>query len=451
RAVVLIPRKRKSQDIEEDKERKKKMSKMHNTRAKSRETKSSSKKEKLALEPSSSICSETDSTSTNWAEILEHENTVYITNVLSTDTKNFATSNKDNSMALSMESSSNISEIRSGDELSHDLQEGATSLNKSTDKKVSTPFAKPWSSLFTKLTKGRATYSTFSSQANINTKNNNALMFDIQCLKDVSINEIVAMLYSKIRTDFIEKYTKEGITMFQQTFYSFISSRHNHSILLVRFRKVPIAMREEISKEIQEKKAPKLCFFYNGEGHLKKDFKQLNATKKLNQHYKQFKENKNKRVETTKTINNKLALEGNTGEERLNENTLVPMDTNMEMKATELSDEAETEQMVIENIYTTKSLIQSKPKNSCIEESVVKQVELRNQNTEVHTSNTKFLTTKGDRPNIAILNPGGSVSKESNDTQKVEYRANQDDEDFTKVKNNKKKKRKIDLGTTNNH
>ncbi|CAG8730000.1 1305_t:CDS:2 [Dentiscutata erythropus] len=401
RAVALISRKYKSQDIEEDKEQKKKMSKIHNTRAKSRETKSSSKEEKLALEPSSSICSEMNSTSTDWAKILECENTVYITNVLSTDAKNFATSNKDNSTALSMES----------DELSHNLQEGATSLNKSTNKK-----------------------------ANINTKNNNALMFDIQCLKDISINEIVAMLYSKIGTDFIS--AKPHFVKGTYSYLELIFAKN------IRLRKVSIAKREEISKEIQEVfrnigtilaikpllyegtpiqsdqwvvKAPKLCFFCNGKGHLKKDCEQLKATKILNQYYKQFKENKNKRVEITKTINNKLALEGNTGEERLNENTLVPnlqnslpMDTDMEMKATELSDEAETKQIVINNIHTTKSLIQSELKNT-------------------------------------ISNPGGSVSKESNDTQKVECRANQDDEDFTEVKNNKKKRRKVNLGTTNNH
>lgn len=101
-------------------------------------------------------------------------------------------------------------------------------------------------------------------------------MFDIQKLNKISINDIVSTLYGKMGADFIgakphfvrgtrmyleiifadeqkmRKYAKEGIDIFQQTFYGYISSRSNQELLLVRLRRVPITDKEVITEEIKE-------------------------------------------------------------------------------------------------------------------------------------------------------------------------------------------------------
>ncbi|RIB13103.1 hypothetical protein C2G38_2198781 [Gigaspora rosea] len=134
---------------------------------------------------------------------------------------------------------------------------------------------KSWTSFFTKLTRGRTTFSTYSPKINISTKNNNALMFDIQKLNKISTNDIVSTLYGKMGKDFIgaklhfvrgtrtyleiifvddhriRKYTKKEINIFQQTFFGYISSRSNQELLLVRLRRVPITDKEVITEEIK--------------------------------------------------------------------------------------------------------------------------------------------------------------------------------------------------------
>ncbi|RIB16455.1 hypothetical protein C2G38_2038568 [Gigaspora rosea] len=55
---------------------------------------------------------------------------------------------------------------------------------------------------------------------------------------------------------------------------------------------------------IEWKEAPKLCFFCDGEGHIKRDCRQLRNANNLRQNYKEFKELKNKQVLREGTLEN---------------------------------------------------------------------------------------------------------------------------------------------------
>ncbi|CAG8780256.1 3799_t:CDS:2, partial [Gigaspora margarita] len=217
----------------------------------------------------------TVSTSTDWMELMEHEKVEENLYSSKSDASLLNSSEEENLQASLPESSSNFDGKRSDDPSSADLHMG---IRLNSSKGNSNPYQKnkTWSSLFTKLTKGKATYSSFSLRSNINTKNNNALIFDIQKLSNISTNDIISTLYSKIGADFIgakphfvrgarsyieiifadskhmKKYAKEGIVIFQQTLYGFISTRSNKEILTVKLKRVPIAARDKISEEIKE-------------------------------------------------------------------------------------------------------------------------------------------------------------------------------------------------------
>ncbi|CAG8507727.1 2306_t:CDS:2 [Cetraspora pellucida] len=117
---------------------------------------------------------------------------------------------KENSTATDIEGSSNLCDDRAGNKIVV--------------------------SLFTKLTRGRATYSTFSLRANISTKNRNALLFDMQRLNQISTNDIVVTFYSKIEGDFI------GVKP------HFVIETY---LLSIRLRRVPIIDKDTISEEIK--------------------------------------------------------------------------------------------------------------------------------------------------------------------------------------------------------
>ncbi|CAG8728872.1 5989_t:CDS:2, partial [Racocetra fulgida] len=281
-----------------------------------------------------------------------------------------------------------------------DIEDAETSIKGKIENKTHLQETKSWSGLFTKLTKGRATYSTFSTRANISTKIRNALLFDIQKLNQISTNDIVATLYGKMGGDFIgakphfvkgtrmyleiiftdeqrmKDYSKKGMDMFQQTFYGYISSRTNQDLLSVRLRRVPIMDKEIISEKIrwvfdsvgtimaikpllykgtpiqsdqwviifdvtedtnlteripryvnimdqkvvtEWKEAPKLCFFCDGEGHMKRDCDQLKEANKLNQHYKEFKALKNKQTRRDEVLEpDRETVEERTGNSYVN-------------------------------------------------------------------------------------------------------------------------------------
>ncbi|CAG8824923.1 16844_t:CDS:2, partial [Gigaspora margarita] len=131
-----------------------------------------------------------------------------------------------------------------------------------------------WS--FYKINKGKVDLLYLLSKINISTKDNNIQIFDIQKLNNISTNDIVSTLYSKIGSDFIrtklyfirgiqtylkiifvnepkmKQYAKEGINIFQQTFYSYILSGSNQELLLVRLRRDPITDKQTITEEIKE-------------------------------------------------------------------------------------------------------------------------------------------------------------------------------------------------------
>ncbi|CAG8458031.1 10370_t:CDS:1, partial [Racocetra fulgida] len=149
----------------------------------------------------------TDSTSQDWLEIMEREAAAENQQVPPED-NNFR---KENSTATDIEGSGNLCDDRAGETTSHDLHLGTSHTNVVAEpsiegkpkNKTHSQETKSWSGLFTKLTRGRATYSTFSPRANISTKNRNALLFDIQRLNQISTNDIVATLYGKMGGDFI--------------------------------------------------------------------------------------------------------------------------------------------------------------------------------------------------------------------------------------------------------
>ena len=381
RAVALVPRKRES-EVTLNRDRTKKMKKVHNTRSKNEEEPTST--QTAILEDSdaqehvsshSSGSGEVSSTPSDWIEIMERE-AVEKNQQREAETNDFR---EENSTVIGVEGSGNLYDGRSGEASSPDLHTGINIINRGTvtnivrneGKVTSSKEANNWTGLFTKLTRGRATYSTFSPRVNITTKNNNALMFDIQKLKEISMNEIVSTLYSKIGTDFIgakphfvkgvrsyleiifsneckmRQYAKDGINMFRQTFYGYMSTRSSQELLSVRLRRVPITDKEVITEEIKAvfgrigtimaiksllyeetpiqsdqwvvifdatedycltsriprfvsimdqkvvtewKEAPKLCFFCDGEGHIKKDCAQFKEANKLNRYYKEFRE-----------------------------------------------------------------------------------------------------------------------------------------------------------------
>lgn len=105
---------------------------------------------------------------------------------------------------------------------------------------------KSWTSLFAKLARGASTYSTFSVCNQITTKNNSAAIFDICTLNNISMTDIVVVLNKSIGKDIlglkphftkgirthleiifksydnVQKYSTEGISLFNQTFLGYI-------------------------------------------------------------------------------------------------------------------------------------------------------------------------------------------------------------------------------------
>ncbi|CAG8773429.1 38133_t:CDS:1, partial [Gigaspora margarita] len=135
---------------------------------------------------------------------------------------------------------------------------------------------KPWTSLFAKLTRGASTYSTFSVRNQITTKNNRAAIFDIRTLNNISMTDIVVVLNKSIGKDIlglkphftkgirthleiifksydnVQKYSTEGISLFNQTFLGYIPTNSRNSYLSVKLKNVPIDFQESITKEIKD-------------------------------------------------------------------------------------------------------------------------------------------------------------------------------------------------------
>ncbi|CAG8538938.1 28443_t:CDS:2 [Dentiscutata erythropus] len=117
----------------------------------------------------------------------------------------------ENSMAYLMEDSGNSIKLISDNPQPTSHNEKSNNRPKINNNNSKENLQKPklWSSLFSKLSRGKATYSIFSPQTNIRTKNNNDLIFDIQAIKNVSINEILTILHSKIGSEVIKQRTQQ--------------------------------------------------------------------------------------------------------------------------------------------------------------------------------------------------------------------------------------------------
>jgi hypothetical protein len=134
---------------------------------------------------------------------------------------------------------------------------------------------KQWSSLFPKLRRGQSTYSSFRPRSQIRSKNENALMIDVQGLHS-SFNEIMASLFNNLKEDIIaakQHFTKgtcthieivfedrnklkhhalKGINIFGRTYFGFIPTDARKSFLPVKIRNVPLGNKEAISDAIRE-------------------------------------------------------------------------------------------------------------------------------------------------------------------------------------------------------
>ncbi|CAG8484683.1 3331_t:CDS:2, partial [Scutellospora calospora] len=134
-----------------------------------------------------------------------------------------------------------------------------------------------WSNLFSELKGSKAIYNNFSLRFKLHSKNENALIIDIQVLNNIPSNEIISALAAKLEEDLIvakfhfsrgkhaflevilqnkhklQLYLTEGISLFKQTLFRYIPINLKHIFLSVKIRNIPI----EILSQTTEKKETK--------------------------------------------------------------------------------------------------------------------------------------------------------------------------------------------------
>jgi hypothetical protein len=134
---------------------------------------------------------------------------------------------------------------------------------------------KQWSSLFTKLKRGKSTYTAFSPRDQIKSKNDNALIVEVQHLQS-SFNEIMASLYEEVKQDIIaakqhfkrgsrshleiiftnkeklKHYAINGIKILNYTYFGYIPTDLRKSFLSVKLRNVQLGDKDIISSLIKE-------------------------------------------------------------------------------------------------------------------------------------------------------------------------------------------------------
>src|SRR6185436_14782473 len=105
-------------------------------------------------------------------------------------------------------------------------------------------------------------------------KNNNALILDIQSLSNISTNDIITALASSIGEDFlaakihmsrekrsflevvfknnekVQLYAAEGISLFKQSLFGYIPVNLNRTFLTVKLRNMPLGDKKFISDQI---------------------------------------------------------------------------------------------------------------------------------------------------------------------------------------------------------
>jgi Zinc knuckle len=381
--------------------------------------------------------------------------------------------------------------------------------------------SKKWSSFFTQLRRGQATFSNYTPRVEITTKNNNALIFDIRSLNDIQMNDIISTLYSKIGNDLVgakphytrgkrthlelvfssedkqQHYAKEGISLFRRSLLGYIPTNLRRTHLAIKVRNVPIGDKDFISNKLKEafgdfghiksikplvyedtpvctdqwiilyettedpeleqkiprhtsvwgqkvttewRAAPKLCFYCDQAGHLKRDCPQYKEAIELRKQYKKYKENKRHKREnldeTNRNGNNTDKEQNNEGSKEsdgLVQDTLVGDDIEM------LSQEGESLETMLEEDRNKENqqeiqdnMLQQVEANTGIHQDMpVEQVDLKetNQQAQISTEDT------GTNP----LN----LAHESVQTQLQESNVEvQEDDGFTTVKHKKLRTKK---------
>jgi hypothetical protein len=133
-----------------------------------------------------------------------------------------------------------------------------------------------WSDLFPKLRGGRAIFTSSTPRQKIHSKNDNALVIDIQKLDNIPTNDIIAALAASIGGDLlaakthiakgkrslleiilkdkdkVQKYAAEGISLFKQTLFGYIPINLKRSFLTIKLKNTPMGNKETVGKQIQE-------------------------------------------------------------------------------------------------------------------------------------------------------------------------------------------------------
>jgi|GEM_PF-6935314 len=383
------------------------------------------------------------------------------------------------------------------------LKQSTMEIDSNTNKEFShrdsgeNNYKRSFASLFTKLTRGPSTYSTYSVRNQITTKNSRAAIFEIRTLINLSMNEIAVVLNKCIGNDIIgikphftkgvrthleiifksredvQKYCANGINMFNQTFLGYIPTNSRNSYLSIKLKNVPIDFQDDITKEIREtfdhvgkissikplvfegtsilsnqwvvifditddpdinkriprfitimdqkvttewREAPKLCFFCDAEGHIKRECQQYKEAQKLKAEYRKYKNNKIALSESSAFYNST----------DLSNNTFINSEQTVENNCTNIQDHLSQEEIVVTQVQQNNSILTS---NQQEESSDLDDIEI-----DTHMEDLETLLQEEKDQEVSIQDSNKVANKNIDNTQQ--------DTEFTLVSNVKKKKKK---------
>ncbi|CAG8558105.1 13674_t:CDS:2, partial [Gigaspora margarita] len=261
-------------------------------------------------------------------------------------------------------------------------------------------YKKSWTSLFTKLTRGPSTYSTYSVRNQITTKNSRAAFFEICTLIYLSMNKIAVVLNKCIGNDIIgikpyftkgvrthleiifkfrkniQKYSTNGINMFNQTFLDYIPTNSRNSYLSIKLKNVPIDFQDDIMKEICE-----------------------TFDHKLKAEYRKYKKNKI-------ALSERSALYNSTD---LSNNTFINSEQTVENNCTNIQDHLSQEEIVVTQVQQNNSILTG---NQQEESSDLDDIE-----TNTHIADLETLLQEEKDQEFSIQDSNSIANKNMDNTQ----------------------------------